>query len=368
MKQVRPAVKSDIPQVTELFQKAFFNNSKAAPTSSKLNAYFEEFFFQNPAAEEEITSLVYEASDGKIIGFIGITPRRMLLRGQPIRAAISMHFMVDPGSRSTLAGVQLLKTFFSGPQDLSLTDGSGNVGRKIWEALGGATALPYSINWLRVLRPGQYVLDRLRRKTGLLRAFALALRPLCPMVDAIVSQVAPHRFGKSVASLQESDLDKETLLAGITQFSAGAALRPDYDQSLLSWLLAKADQSARPGALHKIALRDADGELSGWYIYKLNADGPSEVLQVVGRKWSFGDVLDHLFYHSWRHGATALTGRLVPEFAQEFSDKHCLFNCGHPWTLVYSKNQELLQAIYRCDVFLTKMEGEWCMRFHNERE
>src|SRR5262249_45121455 len=111
MKAVRPFVKSDIPQVVGLFQKVFFNNGQAAPSSSKLSAYFEEFFFHSPWVEEEggekggaeegITSLVYETDHGEIIGFIGVTPRRMVLRGQPIRAAVSMHFMVEPGSRST---------------------------------------------------------------------------------------------------------------------------------------------------------------------------------------------------------------------------------------------------------------------------
>src|SRR5262249_30947757 len=170
----------------------------------------------------------------------------MLLRGRPIRAAISMHFMVEPGSRSTLAGVQLLKTLFSGPQDLSLTDSAGVVGRKIWEGLGGDTALPYSVNWMRLLRPSRYVLNLLARKIRLLRLFAVALRPLCPMVDAIASRALPHRFSKPVASLQAKDLDQETLLAGITQFPSGYALRPDYDPGSLFWLLAKADQLARP--------------------------------------------------------------------------------------------------------------------------
>src|SRR6266540_3693759 len=168
MKSVRPFTKNDIPQVVKLFQKVFFNNGQTAPSSSKLDAYFEEMFFHTPwtergtekgtdeGDEEEITSLVYETGDGAIIGFIGIIPRRMLLHGRPIRAATSMHFMVEPGSRSTLAGVQLLKTFFSGPQELSLTDSAGAVGRKIWEGLGGATALAYSINWTRLLRPGRY--------------------------------------------------------------------------------------------------------------------------------------------------------------------------------------------------------------------
>src|SRR5262249_8440498 len=189
MNPVRPFTKKDIPQVIELFQKVFFNNGQKAPSLPKLEAYFEEMFFHNPwtrggttewtgegteesaeeSTEEKITSLVYEASDSAIIGFIGIIPRRMLLHGRPIRAATSMHFMVEPGSRSTLAGVQLLKTFFSGPQDLSLTDSGGAVGRKIWEGLGGATALAYSINWMRLLRPSRYVLRLLARKNMLLR-------------------------------------------------------------------------------------------------------------------------------------------------------------------------------------------------------
>jgi hypothetical protein len=381
MNSVRPFTKNDIPQVVKLFQKVFFNNGQTAPSSSKLDAYFEEMFFHTPwtekgterggekgteeRAEEEIPSLVYEAGDGAIIGFIGIIPRRMLLHGRPIRAATSMHFMVEPGSRSTLAGVKLLKTFFSGPQDLSLTDSAGAVGRKIWEGLGGDTALAYSINWTRLLRPSRYVLRVLERKNRLLRIFARLLRPLCPIVDAIAGRALPHRFGKSAASLRATDLDQETLLAGVTQFPSGYALRPDYDSGSLFWLLAKADQLAGPGELRKIALHNDDGELVGWYLYELSADGLGEVLQIAGRRKSFGEVLDHLFYHGWRDGAIALSGRLDPKFAQEFSDKYCFFNCGGPWTLTHSKNPEVLRAIYQGDMFLTRLEGEWLMRCKN---
>jgi len=366
MNPIRPFTKNDVPQVVKLYQKVFFNNGSTAPSSSKLDAYFKEMFFHNPWPDEEIPSLVYEAGDGEIIGFIGIIPRRMQLHGRPIRAAISMHFMVEPGSRSTLAGVQLLKTFFSGPQDLSLTDSAGVVGRKIWEGVGGATALAYSINWMRLLRPSRYALRLLARKNRLLRLLAAALRPLCPIVDAIAGRALPRRFGKPDASLEEVDLDKETLLAGVAQFTSGYALRPDYDPDSLFWLLAKADQMAGRGALRKLALRNAGGELVGWCLYELRADGMGEVLQVAGRKKSFGEVLDHPFRHSRRNGAIALSGRLAPEFAQEFSDRYCFFNCNGPWTLMHSKNQEVLQAIYQGDLFFTRMEGEWCTRFQNE--
>jgi hypothetical protein len=375
MSSVRPFTKNDIPQVVKLFQKVFFNNGAPAPSTPKLDAYFEEMFFHNPCTdkraedgvEEDISSLVYEGANGAIVGFIGIIPRRMLLNGRPIRMAASMHFMVEPDSRSSLAGVRLLKTFFSGPQDLSLTDSAGAVGRKVWEGLGGATALAYSINWMRLLRPSRYALRFLARKNPLFRLFAGLLRPLCPIVDAMASRAMSHRFGKPAASLHATELDRETLLAGVTQFPSSYALRPDYDPESLFWLLARADQLARPGGLRKIALRDDDGELVGWYLYELGADGVGEVLQVVGRKKSFGEVLDHLFYHSWRNGAIALSGRLDPKFAQEFSDKNCFFNCDGPWTLTHSRNPEILQSIYQGDLFLTRLEGEWLMRYQNER-
>jgi hypothetical protein len=45
MNPIRPYTKNDVPQVVKLFQKVFFNNGQAAPSSSKLDAYFEEMFF-----------------------------------------------------------------------------------------------------------------------------------------------------------------------------------------------------------------------------------------------------------------------------------------------------------------------------------
>lgn len=362
MNPIRPFVKDDIPQVVGLFQRVFFNNGQAAPSSSKLSAYFEEVFFHNPWAEEDLASLVYETRDREIIGFIGVTPRRMFWRQEPIRVAVSMHFMVEPGSRSTLAGVQLLKTFFSGPQDLSLTDSASSVSRKIWEGLGGTTALAYSINWTRLLRPTQYLLYLMARKGKSLKLLSQVFRPLCPLADALASQIMSHRFSRPSSSLQETDWDQSALLENISQFSTNDALRPEYDQNSLSWLLEKADQLEQPGELWKALLRDANGELVGWYLYKLSSDGIGEVVQVAGRNKSFGEVLDHLFHHGWRNGAIAFSGQLTPKFAQEFSDKHCFLSCGNPWTLVHSKNQELLQAIYQGNVFLTKLEGEWCVR------
>jgi hypothetical protein len=47
----------------------------------------------------------------------------------------------------------------------------------------------------------------------------------------------------------------------------------------------------------------------------------------------------------------------------EFRKKHCLLHHRGYWTLVHSRNPDALEAIYRGDAFLTRLEGEWSMRF-----
>ena len=67
-------------------------------------------------------------------------PRPMWMKGRLIRAAVSSQFIVEPESRFNLAGVQLLKAFLSGPQDLSLADEANESLACHLGAAGGSTA------------------------------------------------------------------------------------------------------------------------------------------------------------------------------------------------------------------------------------
>src|SRR5262249_1952805 len=153
---------------------------------------------RNPWYDETIPSLVYQDNNERIVGFLGVIPRRMSLNGQPVRIAVTNSFMVEPGSRSTLAAVQLLRELFSGPQDLSMTDAANDSSRKIWERLGGTVVFSYSIRWTRPLRPSRYAMDLLWQKRRSLQPFILVLRSLCGAMDAIVARMPPNRFPQSV--------------------------------------------------------------------------------------------------------------------------------------------------------------------------
>ncbi len=331
-------------------------------SSAALPAYFEEIFFHNPWYDEAIPSLVYQERDGKIIGFLGVVPRQMLFLDQPVRVAVSFHFMVEPESRSSMAGVKLLRAFFAGPQDLSLTDGAGQVGRRIWEGVGGSTAWAHSLLWTRILRPAQYAVHLLGRRKAF-SPFAHALSPVGYLTDAAARRMLPRYFPGAPPQCSEENLDVETLLRYLPQFSKSVALRPVYDEHSLQWLLKQAEQMKLFGDFKMALVRDSGREALGWFMYYLKHGGMATVFHLAARKGAINEILDSLFNHAWGRGASTITGRLYPRYMQELSDKRCYFHRDGGWVLVHSNNDKLLEAIQRGDSFLTGLEGESCLLF-----
>jgi hypothetical protein len=369
-KPIRPFIKDDIPQVVSLFERLLLSDtpSRRQLAPDKLSDYFEQILFHNPWYDEELSSMVYQGTEGKILGFLGVVPRRMVFGNQPIRVAISFHFMVEPDSRTTLAGVQLLKTFFSGPQDLSFTDGAGQVGRRVWEGVGGTTALLYSQRWRRILRPSHQAVHLLTKKSiigknKLGELVARAASPICNLSDAAIERMVPRYFPANHTAGSEEALEAEIFLENLPQFSKHLAMRPSYDADSLNWLIGHAEEMKLHGTFKQLVVRDARGEVIGWYMYYLNPGGLSQVLQIACKKNMAGAVLDHLFDHARRHGAYSIMGRQEPQFMEELSEKFCFFSREGGWTLIHANDREILHAIQRGDAFFTGLEGEWCLLF-----
>jgi hypothetical protein len=320
-----------------------------------LQDYFDKIFFHNPWYDDSIPSLVYQNGDGKIIGFLGVVPRRMIFRDIPINVAISFHFMVEPESRSTLAGVHLLRTFFSGPQDLSLTDGAGDVGRKVWEMVGGVSVPLYTQRWTRILRPSRQVLDLLSRNK-LISSVSGLISPLCGVTDSAIARFMPRYFPSANSCGEE--LNVRTFIEELPHFSKGFALRPDYDDDTAAWLFDNAAQMHYYGKLQKVLVRNAKNEISGWFIYYLKPGGMGSVIQIAARKGAVNEILDHLFSHAMRNGASVLSGRIEPRYMRELSEKHCIIRAVGAMFLLHSRNDDLLHAIQRGDAFISELEGQ----------
>lgn len=356
MEPIRAFRREDIPRVLSLFRTAFIRNGNGVPTA--LDTYFDRVFFDSPWYDPELPSYVHLDPRGEVVGFVGVQPRRLRLHGRRIRAAVATKLMVAPSGADPLAAVRLLSRVFAGPQDLLLSDLSNDAGRRIWEGLGGTTALLYSLEWQRPVRPARHSLSWLSAR-GVTPLVAAALRPVCAIADALVARLSARRFRAALAGYTTEDLPLDTVAARFPVLSADRALRPDYDERSLAWLLGVAQQNEPRRVLRRRLVRDPRGDVAGWFIYFVEPGGVSDVLQLVARKGAADAVVHLLVADAWRCGAAMLSGRLEPRIVREMSVQHCYFRQVGHWTLAHAREPEVLATILRGDAFLSRLEGEW---------
>ena len=352
MGRVRPFVEDDIPQVVELNTRSFPRSATLSPETQQHR--FREICLKNPWFHEEIRSLVYQEDDGRIAGFLAVIPRHMSFHGTRITIGAAQHMMVD---RATLASLQLFKAFISGPQELAMGDMSVDVTRKLFERIGGSTSYLHSIYWVYPLRPITYFAS-LGRRRQMESKSGSAYSSFTHYFDELCAHTRLNPFRIKEPVLKEEDLTPELFLANFPTFARDSSLLPVYTLQSISWLFEVLSKESRFGAFRKIAVRDHDGGVAGWYVYNALQGGRGEVLQVCATPRTISAVLDHLFHDAWRHGCTDLAGRVDPLFMKDFSEKHCLITPGRDWMLIHSRQPEIMNAIFRGDAFLTRLEGD----------
>ncbi len=361
MSPVREFVEGDIPQAADLNWSVLRHGKGPAPPA--LRSYFNKLFLQNPWFDRSLPSLVFEDDGKKIIGFLGVVPRNMALRGAPIRVTFGSNLVVHPKSRSTLAGLHLVKAYLEGKQDLSLTDSANELTARVQKGLGATTLLLESMHWARPLRPSHYVLDAFARlKKGKLSAALKYLgKPFCAIVDGAGVKIFSNDFHSGTSRLKGEVLSVETHLECLSVFTGKFALRPLYDLRSLSWLLDFMDEMQMFGRVRRLVLRNDQNEIVGWYIYYIKPGRVGEVVQIAGEKQYHRDILDHLFRDAWQRGAIGLHGRVDAQWLEDLSDKGCFFYRRGGWVQAHSRKPELVQLLQMGDAFLTRLDGEWCL-------
>jgi hypothetical protein len=359
---VRPFVAADASEVARLYGGiAAGCDTVDSVGLESLCAYIKRVFVENPSCDATLPSLVYEHDDGRIVGFLGVIPRWMSINGQRVRVAVGSQFRGDPTSRTAVVGLELAKAFLAGPQDISISDEADDLTRKIWEGLGGTTALLHSIHWTRPLRPARLALSFLRKRTALAPLVAVA-DPPARIVDLLATHLRQSHLYQCAPSVSVDDEPEDVLLARWPEFADSGALHVEYDATTFRWLLEQC-ASRKTGTLRKAVIRNGQ-QIMGGYLVHLGSDGMADVLLIVAKPDSIRDVLDCLFYELWRRGAIAVNGRLEPRFMQAFSDKYCFFHRRGPWMLVAARKPELLRLFVDTTAALfSRLDGEWCLGF-----
>src|ERR1700676_1561937 len=358
---VRPVAEADIPQVAELYWRYMRRRQGSAPPG--LQSFLQELYFKNPFSESAVPSLVYEDKGGKILGFLGGIARKMSVSGQSIRVAFGGNLVVHPDARSRVAAPRLLETFLAADHDLVMTDSANEITRKILERLQFRTIPAMNIHWVRPLRPSHLGVYAMSRVAGpaISVGIKLVAKPFCSLADAIAARLAISPFRQGKPCLHGAELDLETLLKCLVEFRKGYSLWPEYDLPSLQWLVSFMERRPARGALRKVVVRDDNQKIVGWYLYYVKPGAVAEVVQIGGEQKLTKDILDHLFYDAWKHGAIALHGVVDIRRMADFSDKGCFFSWRGGWTIARSGKPEVLEAMERGGASLSRLDGEWAL-------
>ena len=359
---LRTFVAEDVPAVADLIWRVLHNQSGPAPAS--MREYLGDLFLHNPWPEDGIVSRVYRDAQGKIVGFFGAVPRRMSFQGKTIRLAFGSNFVMDPESRTTMAAIQLVRTFMKGPQDISITDSANDSSRQLLRSLGFTVVPAYSLQWARPLRPSRYAVTMLSRfkKSRALAAAATLAKPFCALADLAAASLRLSPYHQRPPETNDEELSVQGLLECLHTIPGKHGLLPEYDLQSLTWVLdfiARRKVFAMP---RKGAVRNADGKIVGWYVYSGRPGMLGDVLQIGAEGYATQTVLDHLFYDAWKRGLIGLHGRFEPQFMQELTMKSCFFMRTGSWTMVHSKHSDLLATLQSGTAFFSRLDGEWCLR------
>jgi hypothetical protein len=337
-----------LPEIVALRRQVFHHSER--PVDADLQAYLRRVFLENPWRSPEVWSLVYEDPHGRVGGFLGVVPRVMMLRGEPLRVAVATQLMVAVRHRG-LVGLRLVRAYRDGPYDLCLSDAANDAARRLWLSVGGDVASVWGYGWERVLRP---LAHRVAGRTGSTLARSLGA------AAAMLLRRPGWRDGPARGTVEP--LDAARMAEAAPRLLQEYALRPRYEDGSLVWLLAQLAEKRQFGTLEGALVRDGN-VVTGWFVYCLAPSGSAEVVQLVARAADRERLLAHVSHHAWRHGAHTLTGRLSPDWLPALAAGHCSLRADAPCVLFGSTRFDVLRAMERGDVFLSRADGEWWLSF-----
>ena len=352
---IRPFTAEDIPAVVALRRQLFRHTTR--PGTHELATFLARVFLANPWRDLDLPSLVHLDEAGEVCGFVGIVPRRLRFEGQAIRVAVATQLMMRPGAPLG-SGLRLVRTVFEGPQDLTLSDAANEAARRLWQRVGGTTALPYSLYWTLPLRPARHALARFATSPAR-RALAFLLRPACALID----HRSAWRAGRAAPDLADGPFDPLSELTTMNELAAAWQLHPEYESEGLAWELEEVARKTHLGTLTGRVVRDPRGHPIGWFLYFVNPGGVGEVVQLAARPADQGRIVAPLVAHARARGVVALAGRMEPQAASALASFGARLSWEGPWCLTHARDPRLLAAVLRGAGFISRMEGEWWLNF-----
>lgn len=340
-----------MPAIASLFQNTF--RKRTSKPSQALIDYLRDLFLAHPWRDDAIASRAF-VDHGRVIGFIGLVPLRMVWRGQAVRAAVAVASMVENPKAHPTVGARLVRAVLQGPQDLTLSESASPLSRRLWEQLRTASDPAYNMDWMKVLRPAAFPLAFAAHKTRGPRWLQRMAAPADWLLARPGQDTAPAALGRGLAG---RDATATEIADAIPQFLPAYRLRPDWDSPTLRWMLRHAEVKEHYGTLAGRLVFDLRGRCVGASLYYRGGRGLGLVLQMLAQPDATAAVLADLCANARQNGVAALKGRAQPEFLDSLLRARCLFWNGGS-TLAHSTNSEMIADFKSGQALVTGLAGE----------
>jgi hypothetical protein len=304
----REATAADAPEIARIFMKVFRGCPDCAPQN--LIDDILAIFVDHPDARPGMGSLVHEAADGRLTGFLGLVPTPALFDEKRIFAATLSTFMVE--GREPRVGVSLARRHFARPFDCHFGD-TANARSVALLASHMRLAAAHSLRWNYPLNFAGGLGLAVARKIGsssrapaaALAGAERALRALAGLRAAVMDE------GWTVKTL-EPEAFASLYLSFVTKFR----VRPDWSEARVAWMVTLAARRRAPGPLRLVALHNAAGRAVGVAAYHAEAHGRAEIVALHARKEVYAACIQALAADALERGCVVLSGRTNPDIIQ----------------------------------------------------
>ncbi|KAB2940292.1 MAG: hypothetical protein K8F92_15865 [Hyphomicrobium sp.] len=350
---IRTCRREDVRAVAGMFARVFQGRKRLR--GNGLASYFEEVIFGRAAAGSDPRSRVFLDAKGDVRGFIGIWPRRLLMQGRTIEAAIAGSLMVDRPEEHPTAGARLLRAFLAGPQELSFSETANDISQRMWEKAGGERLAASSLDWLRVLRPAGFAIAA----AGKVFRPASLLRPAASGFDHLIEARGRNPMAAPVETtgFRDAEATSAELAEIIPALSGSYVLHPDWQSPDLSFLLAHAETKERYGELHRRVVYARGRGPVGCYLYYARRGEVARVLQVLALPEAVGVTLDNLFRHAASLGCVGVRGRADAALLDALIARRCVLFHGAAMVM-HARDKALLNEVRGSRALLTGLAGE----------
>jgi hypothetical protein len=347
MARVRPLERGDLPAAARLMKAGL-------PGRTADEGFLGATLVDQPWADPELPSLVAEARDGEVVGFVGVQARRLRYGTRSLRGVCCSHLVVAPGGKAGPAGALLLAKLLAGPQDVTWSDSATEGVVRVWNACGGHADHTRSCDWMLVLRPARW-LESIVRAAIRREPLGRAVLP----VGALPFHAAGPRLARRAHPAPRSDVSSAPVapeaLVELLPGMLDGVLRVDYDVAYLEHLFAQVE--ATNGSLARRVVR-RDGRPIGWYAYISRPRGVSRVLHVAAAPREIDAVVGDLVTQARGAGSAVLAGRLEPHLSDPIRRRFAAVGFAR-LPVIHARDPELDALLATGSSLLTQLDSEW---------